>query len=122
MPKLLEMNGAEMANALVSIAVPLKKFMEDEEFSEAWKKATKKGLDAGMTDILQIYVDLVPMLFGEKHLKDTLAILAVIEGTSVSKMLKMTGTELITDALQAFNEQLKPFFTRLGLSVGGTRS
>ena len=121
MAKLMEKNGAEMASALVSIAAPLKNFMEDAEFSEAWKKATKKGVDAGMTDILQVYVDLVPLLFGDKHLHDTLAILAVIEGTTVSKMLKMNGTDLIADAVQAFNEQLKPFFTRLGLSVGVTQ-
>lgn len=118
MAKLLEKNGAEMASALVEIAVPLKKFMEDEEFSEAWKKTTKKGLDLGMTDVLQIYVDLVPMLFGNKHLKDTLTILAAIEGKSVNEMLKMNGTELIADALAAFKEQIKPFFTQLGLSVG----
>ena len=118
MAKLLEMNGAEMAAALVGIAAPLKKFMDDEDFTEAWINATKKGVDAGMTDILQIYVELVPLLFGNKHLKDTLSILSVIEGKSVSAMLKMNGTELIADALQAFNEQLKPFFTRLGLSVG----
>jgi len=121
MAKLMEKNGAEMATALVEIAAPLKRFMEDEEFSEAWKKTTKKGIDLGMTDVLQVYVDLVPMLFGDKHLKDTLAILATIEGKSVNEMLKMNGTELIADALAAFNEQLKPFFTRLGLSVGVTR-
>ena len=118
MAKLLELNGAEMASALVSMAQPLKRFMDDAEFSNAFKQATKKGLKTGMTDILEIYVDLVPQLFGKKHLKDTLAILSVIEGTSVADMLKMNGTELIADALRAFKEQLKPFFTQLGLSVG----
>jgi hypothetical protein len=33
--------------------------------------------------------------------------------------MKMNGTELIADFLKAFNEQLKPFFIQLGLSVGG---
>lgn len=118
MAKLMEKNGAEMAASLVKIAVPLRRFMEDAEFDEAWKKATKKGLDTGMTDVLRIYAELVPLLFGDAHLKDTLAILAEIEGVKVSEMLKMNGVDMIADALQAFNEQLKPFFTRLGISVG----
>jgi hypothetical protein len=116
--KLLDKTGAEMAAALVNIAAPLRRLMDDEEFDQAFKEATRKGLKTGMTDVLQIYTDLVPLLLGERHLKDTLAILAEIEGTTVSKMLKMNGTELLADALKAFNEQLKPFFMQLGLSVG----
>ena len=119
MAKLLEKNGAEMANALVNIAVPLKRLIEDEEFVRAWKEATKKGLKTQATDILKIYVDIVPLLMGDKHLKDTLAIVAEIEGTTVNKMLKMNGTELIADVIRAFKEQIEPFFTQLGLSIGG---
>jgi len=118
MAKLLEKNGAEMCASLVNIATPLKHFMEDQEFDKAWKKATMKGLKTGMTDVLRIYSDLVPLLFGDKHLNDTLAILAEIEGKSVSEMLRMNGTELLTDALNAWNEQVKPFFIQLGVSVG----
>ena len=117
MAKLLEKNGAEMANALVSLATPLKNFMDDAEFSEAFKKCTKKGVRTKASDILEIYVELVPHLFGDKHLKDTLQILAIIEGATVQKMLKMNGTELMADAMTAWKEQLKPFFTRLGLSA-----
>lgn len=122
MAKLLEKNGAEICACLVNIASPLKRFMEDPEFDEAWKKATKKGLRTGMTDVLKIYADIAPLLFGEKHLRDTLTILAEIEGTTVSKMLKMNGTELIADALKAFTEQLQPFFLRLGISAGEKQS
>ena len=116
--KLMEKNGAEMCAALVSIAATLKRFMEDPEFDTAWKEATKKGVSLGMTDVLKVYTDLVPLLFGEKHLQDTMQILSVIEGKSVKELLAMNGTELIADALKAFNEQLKPFFTQLGISVG----
>lgn len=119
MAKLMEKNGAEICATLVNIAAPLKRFMEDPEFDKAWKKATKKGIETKMTDVLAIYTDIVPHLFGKEHLKDTLAILAEIEGKSVKEMLTMNGTELIADAIQAFNEQLKPFFMRLGISVGG---
>lgn len=118
MAKLLEKNGAEMAAALVSIASSIKRFMEDKEFEIAFKKATKKGLDTQMSDVLEIYADIVPLLFGEKHLKDTMGILSVIEGKSVKELLAMNGTELLADAFAAFNEQLKPFFMRLGVSVG----
>ena len=117
MAKLLEKNGAEMASALVALATPLKNFMEDVEFSEAFKRCTKKGVQTKNSDILQIYVELVPHLFGDKHLKDTLQILAIVEGTTVQKMLKMNGTELMADAMSAWNEQIKPFFTRLGISA-----
>lgn len=118
MAKLLEKNGAEICAALVNIATPLRRFMEDPDFDKAWKNATKKGLQTGMTDILKIYAELTPQLFGKKHLKDTLAILAEIEGKTVQEMLAMNGTDLLADALQAFNEQLKPFFLRLGISAG----
>ena len=118
MAKLIEKNGAEMMSALANIAVPLKRFLDDEEFDRAWKQATKKGLKTGMTDILRIYADLAPIVLGDKHLKDTIAILAVIEGTTATKMLKMDGTELIGDVIKAFKEQIQPFLLRLGLSVG----
>lgn len=118
MAKLLEKNGAEICACMVKIAASLRRFMDDEEFDRAWKKATKKGLKMGMTDILTIYADLAPMMFGEKHLNDTLIILSEIEGKSVKELLNMNGTELLADALKAFKEQLKPFFMQLGLSVG----
>lgn len=121
MAKLLEMNGAEMASALVNISGILKKFMEDEQFVQAFKKATAKGVKTKATDVLEIYVDIIPFLFGDKHLKDTISILATIEGTSASKMLKMNGVELMKDAMAAWKEQLVPFFTQLGLTVGGQR-
>ena len=117
MAKLLEKNGAEMASALVALATPIRNYMEDVEFSEALKECTRKGVTNKATDILTIYTELIPHLFGEKHLKDTLQILAIIEGTTVQKMLKMNGTDLMADALSAWNEQIKPFFMRLGLSA-----
>lgn len=118
MAKLLEKNGAELMASLVNIATPLKRFMEDEEFERAWKNATKKGVETKATDILKIYTELAPLLFGDKHLKDTMAIVAEIEGTTVAKMLKMNGTDMVGDVLKAWKEQLQPFFMRLGLSVG----
>ena len=119
MAKLMEKNGAEICACLVNISAPLKSFINDPEFDKAWKKATKKGLRTGMTDVLQIYAELAPLIFGDKHLKDTLTILAEIEGTSVQEMLKMNGADLLADAMQAFSEQLRPFLLRLGISAGG---
>ena len=116
--KLLEKNGAEMAAMLVNMAARLRRFMDDKDFVRAWKEATKNGLKTGNSDVLEIYSEIVPLLLGDKHLKDTLAILADIEGKTVQEMLKMNGTELLADALQAYKEQILPFFTRLGLSAG----
>jgi len=118
MAKLLEKNGAEMCAALAGIAMTLRKFMDDEEFGRAWKKATKKGVKTGMSDVLEIYAEIAPLLFGNKHLKDTLAVLAVIEGKTVRELMEMNGAELMADALKAYKEQLVPFFCQLGISVG----
>ena len=120
--KLLEKNGAEMMQSLVRIAVPLKHLMDDPEFDAAFKAATKKGLQTKATDVLTIYAEIVPQLLGDKHLKDTLAILGEIEGKTVKELLAMNGTDLLGDVLKAFNEQLKPFFQRLGVSVGVQQS
>ena len=118
MAKLLEKNGAEMCAGLVEMAGALKRLINDPEFDKAWKKATKKGLALGMSDVLVIYADLAPLLFGDKHLKDVMSILSVVEGKPVKELLEMNGVELMGDALKAFNEQIKPFFQRLGISVG----
>ena len=118
MAKLLEKNGAELCAGFVTIAGTLKRFMDDTEFDKAWKKATKTGVKKGMTDVLEIYVDIVPMLFGEKHLNDTMQILSVIEGKPIKELLEMNGTDLMCDVIDAFNKQLKPFFIRLGITVG----
>jgi len=118
MAKLMEKNGAEICACLVNISAPLKRFIDDAEFSQAWKRCTKKGLKTGMTDVLKIYAELAPLIFGDKHLPDTLAILAEIEGTTVKEMLAMNGADLLADAMQAFSEQLRPFLLRLGVSVG----
>ena len=116
--KLMEKNGAEMCAALVSIAAPIKRFLDDPEFDAAFKEATKKGLKMGTNDVLKVYADLVPMIFGDKHIKDTMAILSAIEGKSVKALLAMNGADLIADTIAAFNDQLAPFFTRLGISSG----
>ena len=118
MAKLLEKNGAELCSSMVSIASALRRFIDDAEFDQAWQKATRKGIERDMTDVLRVYADLVPMIFGEKHLNDTMLILSEIEGKSIKDLLEMNGTELFSDALNAFKEQLTPFFQQLGISVG----
>lgn len=118
MSKLMEKNGAEMAVALVSIAAPLKRFAEDEEFTRIFKQATTKGVKMQLTDIAEIYADVIPYMLGEAHVKDTMTILGVIEDKSVKELLKMNGVEMLQDVITAFKEQIKPFFTQLGLSAG----
>ena len=117
MAKLLEKNGAEMCAALVSIAASVKSFIDDPEFIATFEACTKKGARNQLHELAVIYADLVPILFGKKHINDTLAILAAVEGNSVSAMLKMNGVELMKDALDAWKEQISPFFTQLGLSA-----
>lgn len=115
--KLMEKNGAEICTALVAMADPIRSFLDDKEFGETFKACTKRGADNQLTEFLQIYADLIPLLFGDKHRKDTLIILAEIEGTTVKEMLKMNGADLIADTLAAWREQIGPFFSRLGVSI-----
>ena len=115
--KLLEKNGAEICAALVSISGSVRSIMDDQEVRTTWKECTKKGMENRLEGILTIYADMVPLLFGKKHLRDTLGILAVVEGTTVREMLEMNGTDLLADAMKAWREQLQPFFTRLCLSL-----
>lgn len=122
MAKLLEKNGAELCAMLVSIAAPIKSFVEDKEFNDAFEECTKKGVRNHLQEFAVIYADMVPMLLGPKHMKDTLAILAAVEGKSVSAMMKMNGAELLKDAIAAWKEQISPFFTQLGLSESTTSS
>ena len=120
--KLLEKNGAEMCAALVSLAVPIKHFTEDTELIETFRECTKKGVEYKLHGIAVIYAEMTPLLFGEKHLNDIMTILSVVEGKSVKELLKMNGVDLMADAMQAWKEQISPFFQRLGLSVSTEQS
>ena len=115
--KLLEKNGAEMCAALVSLAVPIKHFTDDEELIETFRECTRKGYKYQLHGIAVIYAEIVPLLFGEKHLNDLMTILSVVEGKPVKELLKMNGVDLMADAMSAWKEQIAPFFQRLGLSV-----
>ena len=115
--KLLEKDGAEMCAALVSIAGAVRNYMDDAELAEAFRACTKKGIKNELEGILIVYADMTPFLFGEKHIKDTMLILSVIEGKTVKEMLKMNGVELLKDAYDAWKEQIEPFFQQLGVTV-----
>ena len=115
--KLMEKNGAEICTSLVSIAEPIRNFLDDPEFITTFKECTKKGAENRLQEYLQIYADMMPLLFGDKHRKDTLQILAEIEGSTVREMLKMNGADLLADTIKAWNEQVGPFFSRLGVTV-----
>ena len=117
--KLLEQSAAEMAAHLVELAAPVKNFLDDDEIRETWVECTKQGVKNKLESILVVYADMAPLIFGEKHLKDLLRILAAVEGKSVSEMLEMNGAELMKDTLAAWNDQIKPFFTLLGFTDSG---
>lgn len=120
MAKLLEKNGMEMSVALIELATPIRNFVDDDEFMTAFNDATKRGKKLNLQNLMVIYADIIPVLFGEKHLNDTMQILATIEGTTVKDMLAGNGTDMLADALKAWKEQISPFFIRLGL-LGGVR-
>lgn len=117
MPKLLEQNAAEMAGTLVAISAPVRSFVEDQEFMDALTAAIRKGAKTKLHAAALFFADMTPQLLGDKHLKDTIAILAAIEGESPKNMLKKNGTEVLKDAMKAWDEQLKDFFLQLGITV-----
>lgn len=115
--KLLEKNGAEMAAALVNIAGAVERLASDAQISETFIECTRDGVRQNMHDILKVYTRMAPLLLGENHIKDTLAIVAEIEGVTVKKLLAMNGTDLLVDIVNAWKEQVGPFFQRFGLSA-----
>ena len=115
--KLLEKNGAEICTALVSIAGVIRSFLDDDDLTRTFRECTKRGAKNQLEEFLQIYADMVPFLFGDKHRKNTLMILAEVEGTTVKEMLRMNGAELLADAIKAWKEQIAPFLSLLGISV-----
>lgn len=119
--KLLEKNGAELCAALVSIAIPIKHFTDDEELISKFRECTERGYKYQLHEFAVVYAEIVPLLFGDKHLNDIMTILSVIEGKPVKDLLKMNGADLIVDAMNAWKEQIAPFFQRLGLSVSTGR-
>lgn len=117
--KLMEQTAAEMAAHLVELAGPVKRLLDDDEIKDTWRECTKKGVRNKLDSILTIYTEMAPLLFGDKHIRDLMHILAAVEGKNVDELLKMNGAELLSDSLVAWEEQIKPFFSLLGLTVSG---
>lgn len=119
MAKLLEKNGAELMASLVNIARPVGNLAEDEELFEKLdlKKIPAHAKKNKLAFVMFLYSDVVPILLGSKHLKDIMQILAEIEGKSIKDMAGMGGAELIEDAINAWREQIGPFFKLSGLTA-----
>lgn len=118
MAKLLEKNGAELMACLVNIAKPIGNLAEDEElFSKLdFKTIPAHARKNKLAFIMYMYAEIAPLLFGPKHMKDIILILAEIEGKNPKDMVTMDGTELIDDAIKAWKEQIGPFFKLSGFS------
>lgn len=117
MAKLINQNAAELAGTLVSIAGAVKSFVEDEAFMTALSDIAKKPVNGKLHASLLFFSDITPYILSEKHLGDTIAILAAIEGEDPKKMLKKNGAEVLKDAIAAWDGQLKDFFLVLGVTV-----
>ena len=124
MAKLNEMNGWELMAALAELAEPISNLVNDDALWECFVVCTKRGIGLERKDVLrfllQTYGKMIPLLTGEEHRGDVLRIMAVVEGTTVDKAMKMNGKELLRDFVAAYKEHLEPFFTksaRLGAIV-----
>lgn len=116
MRKLDDLTTAELMAVLADIAEPVANFAEDDEFFELFRKYTARGMLLKQRDtsrfLMRTYGRLVPMMIGEKHINDTMRILAAVTGTSVKEMMAMKGKQTIMLLKEAMNEYLTPFFTQ----------
>ena len=118
--KLSELNGWELMGRLADLAEPIGNLTNDDLFWDTFTECTKRGVSLkqkdGLRFILKAYGKLIPILMGEDHRKDTIRILAAVEGKSVPEAMKMNGKQLFQDFLDAYKENIEPFFTRSALS------
>ena len=116
MKKIVEMDALELSSLLIEIAEPIGNLADDDEVFECFRKCTTRGLKLKQRDglhfILKTYSKLIPLLLGEKHKRDTLRILAAIEGKSVNEIIHMNGKQLIDDFRAAWEDKLEGFFTQ----------
>ena len=116
MKKLSDMNAAELSAALVALAEPIDHLISDEELTDALLRCSSAGDEkrpflrktrAGM--LLHIYTELAPLLV-DKHLQDVIKIASISEGISEEEIMKKPGTEVMKNLIDAWREQIGPFF------------
>lgn len=116
MKKLTEMNGWELMGALVELSEPVNHLVNDDEVWECFRECTKRGVglkrEDGFRFILKAYSELFPLLCGEKHKLDTLKIISIAEGKSVTEAMNQNGAELLSSFEKAYKECLEPFFIK----------
>lgn len=121
MKKLTEMNGWEVMSALAELAEPVGNLVNDDAVWETFVECTKRGVNLRQSNtlryLIQAYAKMTPVLLGDEHRTDTFRILAVIEGKPLAEIMDMPAPELWDDIKKAYEEHLKPFFTRSALSA-----
>ena len=77
MAKLLDKTGAELIASLVNIAEPVGNIAKDDELFQGLVDCLKNfqekhptARNNNLVFLMTLYADMVPMLFGEKHLQD----------------------------------------------------
>lgn len=116
--KLLEMNGAELMAAFVQLAAPIGRLVEDDELFTTLMECSKAAVGAQAAKrnrlgyFLSVYSKMVPKLLGDEHIRDTVEVVAIIEGKTVADLLGMNGAEMAADVMNAWREQLGPFLAR----------
>ena len=113
--KLTEKNGWELTAALAELAGPVGRMAENDKLWDCVKRCTAKGVNLKQSDtmrfILQTYAELFPMLFDDEHRMDTFTIISVVEGIPLKEAMEKPGMEILRDIVDAYNQQLKGFFT-----------
>lgn len=115
MTKLLEMDTNQLWGALVSLAAPLEALCSDERVYEMAKEYRERVKESRLPVVSMccFMAQLLPLLLND-HKADTLTILSIIEGKSISELARMNGAQLALDVYNAWKRELEPFFTRFG--------
>lgn len=114
MKKLREMNIDEMSVAICRMAEPIANLVEDGAVMDAFRAMAEKGKAA--TNMLQnmgaFLSTLVPVLLGDKHRQDTLAVMAAVCGQSVEELKVRNGMDVIKDlhAMLTADTDVVPLF------------
>lgn len=118
--KLKDMTGDQLFDALLEIAEPIGNIASDQELFDIFKEqsiAFRRGKIVNAQLYGTLFSRIIPLAI-KNHKTDVYKILAAVEGKKPSDMASMNGMELFRDAKDAWEEQLKPFFT---LFAGGEK-
>lgn len=110
--KLSEMNTKQLAAAMCALVRPMQALAQDEEINKAFAAISAKGEMAQRMTVLEkgaMLLEVVPVLL-ERRYAETMQIMSVMTGKSVTELEKQNGMETIAEIQTFMDEQFWGFF------------